>query len=108
MFLFDWLRKRPARKRGRTPQADSVREAGITARVDMIRFEALAEASYDSLFESIPGTAMERFEETHRYFDGAIDAARIARLPHEVARLTRRRDQVVRIYNSQFRYSNGR
>ena len=69
--------------------------------------EALAEAAYDAMYEARHAGAKHRFEEALHKFEGAIDAARRSHLPQEVARLTRRRDQGVRIYNSQFRYSSG-
>jgi hypothetical protein len=106
MSIFNWWRNRRAAKRTQAPMATS-KEAGITARVDMVRLEALAEAAYDAMYEARLDGARNRFEEARQNFDRAIEAARRAHLSQEAARLTRRRDQVVRIFNSQFRYSGG-
>ena len=107
MTIAEWWRKRRARKQVQTPAARASREAGIVARVDMVRLEALAEAAYDAMYEAKLVGARDRYEEARLYFDRAIEAARRARLPQEAARLTRRRNQVARIYNSQFRYTGG-
>lgn len=107
MSLVDWWRKRRAKKQVPVPVAKASKEAGIAARVDMVRLEAMAEAAYDAMYEARLGGAKNRFEEARVNFDRAIEAAKRAHLPQEAARLTRRRDQVVRIYNSQFRYSSG-
>lgn len=107
MSIFDWWHARCTRGRVQTPAQSASRDAGIAARVDMVRLEAMAEAAYDAMYEARMVGAKYRFEEARHDFEGAIEAARRARLPQEIARLTRRRDQVVRIYNSQFRYSGG-
>jgi len=107
MSFADWWRKRRARKKSMSPEAKASREAGIVARVDMVRLEALGEAAYEAMCEARLAGAKHRYEEAKLHFDRAVEAARRARLPQEVERLTRRRDQVVRIYNSQFRYSGG-
>jgi hypothetical protein len=107
MRLAEWWRKRRSRKRAQPMAAKASKEAGITARVDMVRFEALAEAAYDAMYEAKLVGARNRYEEAKLHFDRAIEAAHRARLPQEAARLTRRRNQVARIYNSQFRYSGG-
>ncbi|HEY4264054.1 MAG TPA: hypothetical protein VGM72_01950 [Micropepsaceae bacterium] len=82
-------------------------EAGIDARVDMVRLEALAEAAYDAMYEARLHGARNRYEEARYYFERAMEAAHRARLYEEAARLKRRRDHVGRVYNSQFRYSGG-
>jgi hypothetical protein len=107
MSIFSWWRKRRTHRRAQTPIAKASKDAGIAARVDMVRLEAMAEAAYDAMYEARLAGAKHRFEEARLNFDGAIEAARRAHLPQEAARLTRRRDQVVRIYISQFRYSGG-
>jgi hypothetical protein len=107
MTIADWWRKRCARKQARTIEAKASREAGITARVDMVLLEALAEAAYDAMYEAKLVGAKGRYEEARLNFDRAIEAARRAHLLKEAARLTRRRNQVARIYNSQFRYTGG-
>jgi hypothetical protein len=107
MSILDWWRGRRSKRRIQAPVVQASKEAGIIARVDMVRLEAMAEAAYDAMYEARLAGAKHRFEEARLNFDRAIEAAKRAHLPQEAARLTRRRDQVVRIYNSQFRYSGG-
>jgi hypothetical protein len=110
MTIRDWWHKRRDRwVRGETarPLARVLDEAGITARVDMVRLEALAEAAYDAMYEARLHGAKNRYEEARYYFERAMEAANLARLYEEAARLKRRRDHVGRVYNSQFRFSGG-
>jgi hypothetical protein len=104
-----WHRRREQRGRRQKakPLARVLDEAGIAARVDMVRLEALAEAAYDAMYEARLHGAKNRYEEARYYFDRGIEAAQRARLYEEAARLKRRRDHVGRVYNSQFRYSGG-
>ena len=104
-----WHRRRERRLRGEKtrPLTRVLDEAGINARVDMVRLEALAEAAYDAMYEARLHGAKNRYEEARYYFDRAMEAAHRARLYEEAARLKRRRDHVGRVYNSQFRYSGG-
>jgi len=46
-----------------------VDEDGITARVDMVRLEALAEAAYDAMYEARLHGAKNRYEEARFHFD---------------------------------------
>src|SRR5215470_1341894 len=108
MTIADWWRNRKGRKPGsKTGNGRTLDEAGITARVDMVRLEALAEAAYDAMYEARLHGAKDRYEEARAHFDHAIEAAHRAGLHDEAARLKRRRDHVSRVYNSQFRYSGG-
>ena len=110
MTIRDWWHKRRDRRERKEESKPCVRildEAGITARVDMVRLEALAEAAYDAMYEARLHGAKNRYEEARYHFDRAIEAAHRARLYDEAARLKRRRDHVGRVYNSQFRYSGG-
>jgi len=110
MSLIDWWHRRRERRERRhsaSPAERAVDEAGIIARVDMVRLEALAEAAYDAMYEARLHGAKNRYEEARYHFDRAIEAAHRARLHEEAARLKRRRDHVGRVYNSQFRYSGG-
>ena len=106
MSILGWLRKRVAGRRASEP-SKALDESAITARVDMVRLEAFAEAAYEAMRESRPQHARRRFEEARDHFDRAIEAARRARLYDEVARLKRRRDQISQVYNGQMRYSGG-
>ncbi|HEX3487393.1 MAG TPA: hypothetical protein VHT51_20220 [Micropepsaceae bacterium] len=110
MTISEWWhnrRERLRRKNRTKPFVKVLDETGIAARVDMVRLEALAEASYDAMYEARLHGAKNRYEEARYYFDRAIEAAQRARLYEEAARLKRRRDHVGRVYNSQFRYSGG-
>jgi hypothetical protein len=107
MTISKWWRRRRERKNAALPTMRLLDEAGITARVDMVRLEALAEAAYDSMYEARLYGAKNRYEEARLHFDHAIEAAHRARLYDEAARLKRRRDHIARVYNSQFRYSGG-
>ena len=110
MTISDWWHKRRERSRRKENSKPAVRvldETGITARVDMVRLEALAEAAYDAMYEARLHGAKNRYEEARYYFDRAMEAATLAHLYEEAARLKRRRDHVGRVYNSQFRYSGG-
>jgi hypothetical protein len=110
MTIRQWWQKRREKRDRKEEEKPCVRildEAGITARVDMVRLEALAEAAYDAMYEARLHGAKNRYEEARYHFDRAIEAAHRARLYDEAARLKRRRDHVGRVYNSQFRYSGG-
>ena len=110
MTIKDWWQKRRERQDRKVEYKPCTRildEAGITARVDMVRLEALAEAAYDAMYEARLHGAKNRYEEARYHFDRAIEAAHRARLYDEAARLKRRRDHVGRVYNSPFRYSGG-
>jgi hypothetical protein len=99
-----WHRLRSGRRRSIHASREAS-EAGITARVDMVRFEALAEAAHEAMYEARLRGARGCYEEARSHFAGAIEAAQRAGLHEEAARLKRRRDHVARVYNSQFRYS---
>ena len=82
-------------------------EEGIAARVDMVRFEALAEASVSAMYDSRQRGAKDCYEEARHHFECAAEAARRAGLVEEAARLKRRRDHIAHVYKQQFRYSGG-
>jgi iron-sulfur cluster repair protein YtfE (RIC family) len=105
MSILDWWRKRMGSRRRRCGSSRNLDEAAISARVDLVRLEAFAEAAYEAMRESRPQGARSRYEEARAHFDHAIDAAHRARLHDEVARLKRRRDQIGQVYNGQMRYS---
>ena len=107
MTISQWWRRRRQRKHGAAPAGKVLDEAGISARVDMVRLEALAEAAYDAMYEARLHGAKNRYEEARFHFDRSIEAAHRAHLFEEAARLKRRRDHIARVYNSQVRYSGG-
>jgi len=105
MSILSWWRKR-MRRTGRGSDASrTLDESAITARADMVRLEAFAEAAYHAMRECRPKHARNRYEEARLQFDRAIEAAQRARLGDEVVRLQRRRDQISQIYYGQMRYS---
>jgi hypothetical protein len=105
MTIADWWRRLRFAKRKPRPASRDASEAGISARVDMVRLEALAEAAHEAMYEARLRGAKGCYEEARSHFAGAIEAAQRAGLHEEAARLKRRRDHVARVYNSQFRYS---
>jgi hypothetical protein len=107
MIFSGWWRRRRVRARDVTRLRKIPDEAGIVARVDMVRLEALAEAAYDAMYEARLHGARECYEQARLQFDRAMEAAHRAGLHEEAARLKRRRDHVGRVYNNQFRYSGG-
>jgi hypothetical protein len=105
MSILDWWRKRLERRKGGSGSCSVLDEGAISARVDLLRLEAFAEAAYEAMRDSRPQNARRRYEEARINFDRAIDAAQRARLHDEVARLKRRREHISQIYHGQMRYS---
>lgn len=105
MTLAGLWRKLRARARGRN--AGHSNEEGITARVDMVRLEAMAEAAVSAMYDSRQRGARDCYEDARYHFERAAEAARRAGLADEAVRLKRRRDHVARVYKHQFRYSSG-
>jgi hypothetical protein len=69
---------------------------------ELAQLVARAEEAYDRMYEA--RRAKEPYEDACGHFHQAIELARRLGLDTEVARLTARRDHVVEVYNSQFRY----
>lgn len=67
-------------------------------------FEGLAEAAYAAMYEERPYRVKDCYEDARLNFGKAIEAARRAGLTDEIARLTKREEHVVKVYNSQFRW----
>jgi len=65
-----WRRLRSRRHRSRHASREAS-EAGITARVDMVRFEALAEAAHEAMYEARLRGAKGCYEEARAHFAGA-------------------------------------
>jgi hypothetical protein len=105
MTIAGWWRRISSWKRRQRRASREASEAGIVARVDMVRLEALAEAAHEAMYEARLRGAKGCYDEARAHFAGAIEAAQRANLHEEAARLKRRRDHVARVYNSQFRYS---
>ena len=105
MTFASWWRRVLSRRGKSRYVSREASEAGITARVDMVRFEALAEAAHEAMYEARLRGAKGCYEEARSHFASAIEAAQRAGLHEEATRLKRRRDHVARVYNSQFRYS---
>lgn len=105
MSILDWWRKRLLRRKGGSGSCKVLDEGAISARVDLLRLEAFAEAAYEAMRESRPQNARRRYEEARGNFDRAIEAAQRARLHEEAARLKRRREHISQVYQGQMRYS---
>ncbi len=69
----------------------------------MTKFERLAEAAYDAMYDARPRAAKEFYDEARTCFVQAVDAAKRAGLAGEAARLTARMEHVIAVYNHQFR-----
>jgi hypothetical protein len=67
------------------------------------KLEQLAEAAYQAMYDAKPFRVKDCYDDAQLYFHRAIEAARLAALPGDVARLTRRSKHVEDVYNSQFR-----
>jgi hypothetical protein len=97
MKLRAWWRRRPLRS-----VPDGGEPKGDTA--ELARLELLAEQAYAAMYDVPPlRSVKDDYDNARLYFQRAIDAARRLGLPNEVARLTRRRDRVCAVYDSQFR-----
>lgn len=72
--------------------------------VEMKNYEKFAEAAYDAMYEANSYTVKDCFDDARGYFTKAIDIAKRAGLDDEVARLVARRDHIVSVYNTQFRF----
>jgi hypothetical protein len=70
---------------------------------EMRENERQAEAAYDAMYEARPAAAKDCFDDACGFLAKAIDWAGRAGLEDEVARLTARRDHIVKVYDSQFR-----
>lgn len=105
MSILDWWRKRMGSMKRPSSASCFLDEAAISARVDLVRLEAFAEAAYEAMREAHPAGARDRYDESREHFDRAIEAAHRARLGDEVARLKRRRDQIGQVFHGQMRYS---
>ena len=108
MSIGDWWRRRMKSNRRKSGSCRLLDEPAITARVDLVRLEAFAEAAYEAMRESRVQLAKSRYEEARVLFERAIEAANRARLHDEAARLKKRRDQIGQVYHGQMRYSGDR
>jgi hypothetical protein len=70
----------------------------------MMRYEDHAEAAYAAMYDARPPAAKDHYEDARAYLTKAIEMARGANLPDDVARLTARRKEIAEIYNRQFRW----
>jgi hypothetical protein len=68
--------------------------------VEMVKFEALAEAAYDAMYDARrPATCYSDFKD---FFANAAAAAERAGLPQEAKRLRARLEHCRAVYRSQF------
>ncbi|MGD0145135.1 MAG: hypothetical protein ABSC92_18445 [Rhizomicrobium sp.] len=66
-------------------------------------WEAKAEAAYTRMYDAQPRAAKTEYEDACLFLHRAIDEATRLGLEDEVVRLTKRRDHIMAVYNSQFR-----
>jgi hypothetical protein len=71
-----------------------------TARAEVARFEALAEAAYDEMYETRSPTGP--YSDLKDFFSMAIGAAERAGLHDEAKRLNERLEHCKQVYRSQF------
>ena len=70
---------------------------------EIAKHEKLAEAAYDAMYDARPSGVRDCFDDACGYLSEAISIAKQAGLDDEVARLTARRDHIIKVYDSQFR-----
>ncbi len=70
---------------------------------EIARFEALAEEAYTRMYDTRDHNVKDCFEDALYNLGRAIDIAQMRGLAAEIARLTKRRDHIQAVYNSQFR-----
>jgi hypothetical protein len=70
---------------------------------EIARFEALAEEAYTRMYDMRDRNAKECVEDALYNLGRALDIAEMRGLTLEVERLTKRRDHITAVYDSQFR-----
>ena len=70
---------------------------------EIARFEALAEEAYTRLYDVRDHNMKECIEDALYNLGRALDIAEMRGLALEVERLTKRRDHIMAVYDSQFR-----
>ena len=75
----------------------------MNERETIAELERLAEAAYADMYDALPRDVKDCYDDALLYFGKAIEMAQQAGLTDEAARLTRRREQVTAVYDSQFR-----
>ena len=75
----------------------------MTGRKTIDEFERAAEAAYAAMYDAKPYSVKDCYDDAQLYFSHAIAAAKLAGLAEEVERLTRRAEDVRKVYNSRLR-----
>jgi hypothetical protein len=70
---------------------------------EIARFEALAEQAYSTMYDTRDHNVKDCFDDALYNLGRALDIAQILGLADEAKRLTKRRDHIRAVYNSQFR-----
>ena len=70
---------------------------------EIARFEALAEEAYGAMYDLRDVSVKDCFDDAQYNLGRAIDIARMRGLAGDVERLSKRRDHIETVYNSQFR-----
>jgi len=98
MSIGAWLRSLASK-----PVRDRPAPAGITTEV--ARLEALADASYDAMYDAARHNVKDQFEDAHMSLSGAISLAEANGLANTAQRLRKRLEHIRNVYNHQFRYA---
>jgi tetratricopeptide (TPR) repeat protein len=72
-------------------------------RREIVRWEALADAAYDKMYDAKYYEARECYDEAFQCLQEAIKIARAHKMDKEVARLRARQDHIYNVYSHQFR-----
>ena len=75
----------------------------MSERQTIAELEQTAEAAYAAMYDAKAHDVKDCYDDAQVHFGRAIEAAQLARLPDEVARLWRRVEHITSVYNSQFR-----
>ncbi len=70
---------------------------------EIARFEALAEQAYSTMYDTRDHNVKDCFDDALYNLARALDIAQMRGLANEVVRLTKRRDHIRAVYDSQFR-----
>jgi hypothetical protein len=70
---------------------------------EIARFEALAEEAYTRMYDVRDHNVKECIEDALYNLGRALDIAEMRGLTPEVERITKRRDHIMAVYNSQLR-----
>ena len=70
---------------------------------EIARFEALAEQAYSTMYDTRDHNVKDCFDDALYNLGRALDIAQMRGLTDDVERLTKRRNHIQAVYDSQFR-----